>query len=430
MAAEDPFVISSHLMNPVFELDQNLQIMKVNDYGETYFGVSRKRLLYRSFEQVFTVADCTTEQPLNLRDYLDKGFFSALITTKASQATRRVLASIRPLDSETATYSIILYDEEVERTLDSKYKRTIADKEVLIVNLEKAHDSMRRSFESLRALALLYTFVVNGFAGYALTQSVKGIPSLLNSGSRYLLAGLALALYLWIKKKIEISSASLRRAMINSICFTAPSVGLVTLSANSLRPEVISFCSALAPMIATFFGFVLLKRKPTPYQIVAIVLTPIGTWLVVSHGFHLANPLSFVLIFASVCVGAIGALYSVSGQVSYVSVLAFEQIVVGSCLMLASHLRGETFTWSAVSEGSLMGYVYLLVFATLGSLPATRWLLKTGSPTEAVSFFLSGPTIGMLVGCLSARRFPSLLEVTASIVIGTALYLTLLRKKV
>lgn len=423
---DELLVLGSSLLNPAFELDDQLRITKLNDYGETYFGIPRRKVIHRPFRQMFSLLDPENSSAIDFESYLNRGFFSARVRCEINQLTRRALVAVRPNFSETTGRTILFYDEEVEAKLSGKYKVIIAEKETLIADLESAQTGLRLSVENLRNIALIFAFSVNGLMGYEITESVKGVPPLLNGGTRYAFAGLALTILLSIKRKMDLSWSVLKKSLVNSLLFSAPSVGMISYSGKFLPPEVISFSFGLMPVVSTFFGVLFFQRKPGVLQVIGLVSALAATALLVLPKFQDADYYYFALVVASISLGAIGALFSVSGgKTSYLSVLAYEQWIVGLSLLVASMISRDymKFDLATAPESTLIAYIFLLVFATAGLQPASRYLLRSGSPAEGVSFFLSGPSIGMAVGCLAAKRLPTFTEILASLLIGVAIFL-------
>jgi len=94
------------------------------------------------------------------------------------------------------------------------------------------------------------------------------------------------------------------------------------------------------------------------------------------------------------------------------------QMMAGSIsLLLVGVVRGElsTFEPSAVSNNSLFGLAYLIIFGSLVGFTAYSWLLKNARPSMVATYAYVNPVVAVFLGWGIAGEI-----ITGQILIGAA----------
>ena len=87
-----------------------------------------------------------------------------------------------------------------------------------------------------------------------------------------------------------------------------------------------------------------------------------------------------------------------------------QMLSAGALLLLLSLFSGELFAFKpeAVSSGSLMALLYLIVFGSLLGFTTYMWLLRVATPTAVGTYAYVNPVVAVLLGVVFAgERLPA-----------------------
>lgn len=176
---------------------------------------------------------------------------------------------------------------------------------------------------------------------------------------------------------------------------------LMTRAANAAF--LISLCVVLTPLVE----WLLLKRKPSRVEWVAVALSLLGAWLLAGDGELSLNPGDALILLAAllraltVCVTK---RVMRDSALPPLSVTAVQSGVVALGSAAAAWLFAPQ-QWQPVppiaGHGAFWGYVgYLVIACTLFAFFAQNFAIKRSSPTRVSLLMGSEPAFGALFACI------------------------------
>jgi drug/metabolite transporter (DMT)-like permease len=177
---------------------------------------------------------------------------------------------------------------------------------------------------------------------------------------------------------------------------------LMTRAANAAF--LISLCVVLTPLVE----WLLLKRRPTRIEWVAVALSLLGAWLLAGDGALSLNPGDALILLAAllraltVCVTK---RVMRDSALPPLSVTAVQSGVVAFGSAAAAWAFAPREQWQAVpplsGHAAFWGYVaYLVLACTLFAFFAQNFAIKRSSPTRVSLLMGSEPAFGALFACL------------------------------
>jgi drug/metabolite transporter (DMT)-like permease len=131
---------------------------------------------------------------------------------------------------------------------------------------------------------------------------------------------------------------------------------------------------------------------------------------------------------------AIGSIYSRDANLPKSPLLGtgIEMLAGSAGLYLASLVTGEwkTFNLAAISQNSLMGLLYLMVFGTLIGFVAYTWLLRNAPISLVSTYAYVNPLVAILLGnWLAMESLNWQVVFSAVIIIGSVVLINSFRLK-
>ncbi|WP_043421786.1 DMT family transporter [Cupriavidus basilensis] len=177
----------------------------------------------------------------------------------------------------------------------------------------------------------------------------------------------------------------------------------VLLTRASNAAFLISLCVVLTPLVE----WLLLKRKPSRTEWVAVALSLLGAWLLAGDGEFVLNPGDGLILAAAmlralmVCATKPGkgstAMPALTVTAVQSGVVAFGSAAVALVLMPAQWQPLPSFS----GHGAFWGCVlYLVIACTLFAFFAQTYAIKRSSPTRVALLMGSEPAFGALFASL------------------------------
>jgi drug/metabolite transporter (DMT)-like permease len=279
---------------------------------------------------------------------------------------------------------------------------------------------------------LAATWLVWGSTYLAIKFTLESIPPFFGMGTRFITAGVVLALWMRLVKKSAWPNAlQWRNALIIGALMLAGGMGGTAYSEQSVSSGLVVAFIAVCPVMMAL-GNLIWKIYPTRLETAGTIVGLIGVLMLTQGAGFSASPVGLIAI-AIACVSwtagslltqRVPSLALAPGAMGFAS----EMILGGGVLMVLAALNGEyaalanapSPTWLALAS-----WAYLVVFGSLIAFNAYMILLARASAALASSYCFVNPVIAMLLGIAFANEKVSGFEWAAAGVVLLGVVLTL-----
>jgi drug/metabolite transporter (DMT)-like permease len=284
--------------------------------------------------------------------------------------------------------------------------------------------------------ALLACYLIWGSTYLAIRFALESLPPFFQMGSRFLVAGMVLAVFMRYRGENWPSLSQWRNAAIVGFLMLAGGMGLTAVASQTIGSGLIATFIAVVPIMVSLWGL-LFGKRPARLEIAGMVVGLIGVILLVQGRSFSASATGLIAIAVATLMWSLGSVLQTtklplaSGPMGFAS----EMLCGGAALLVISLIVGEHITWpwdAAFSLRAGLAWVYLVVFGSLIAFSAYLYLLAHASPALATSYAFVNPVIALFLGVLIGGEIVTSGEWTASVVIlaGVVLiFLARLRKR-
>jgi len=247
-------------------------------------------------------------------------------------------------------------------------------------------------------LCLAATWLVWGSTYLAIKYALISLPPFFQMGSRFLVAGALLAVWMrWRGAAWPSRRQWLHALVIGGLMLGGGMGGTATAEQTVGSGLVVAFIAVMPLMIA---GLNLLwGEKPTRLESLGIAFGLVGVLLLTQGQGFGASPMGLVAISVACASWAVGSVLSqrvwplAPGAMGFAS----EMLAGGLVLMGLSLFSGEALP-DHIEPQALWAWVYLVVFGSLIAFNAYMVLLAEASAGLASSYSFVNPVIAMLLG--------------------------------
>jgi drug/metabolite transporter (DMT)-like permease len=260
--------------------------------------------------------------------------------------------------------------------------------------------------------ALLIVYVVWGSTYLGIRLAIQSIPPFLMAGSRYVVAGVLMFLFEWIRGAKLPSAAEWRDAFVVGGCLLLCGNGGVTFAEQYVPSGTAALLVATVPIFLTFFAWIArFTSRPSGPVIFALLLGLAGVFILSRPDEHVrVAPSAWytgvgALLTAS-AIWAAGTLYSKKAARPSSSILGvgIQMVAGGLLLLLTSISMGEPnrFDWRGITMGSLVSWFYLVFIGAIVAFTAYIWLVRVCSPALVGTYAFVNPVVAVLLGWVFA----------------------------
>jgi drug/metabolite transporter (DMT)-like permease len=272
--------------------------------------------------------------------------------------------------------------------------------QINIIAMNVITASLDRPSNSPRWLipALLACYVVWGSTYLAIRFALVSFPPYFQMGSRFIVAGTLLMLWMRWRGAAWPSLTEWRNAAVVGTLMLAAAMGWLASAQQYIGSGLVATFIAIVPMVVCAFGL-LAGKRPTRLELAGMALGALGVLLLVRGASFSASPVGIVLIIGSVIAWSMGSVLQTTrlplapGPVGFAS----EMLCGGLVLMVISLILGEQPAWPPQSM-ALVAWAYLVVFGSLIAFSAYLYLLVNASPAVATSYAFVNPVIALGLG--------------------------------
>jgi drug/metabolite transporter (DMT)-like permease len=284
-------------------------------------------------------------------------------------------------------------------------------------------------------LALAAVYIVWGSTYLAIRWALVSLPPFFQMGSRFLVAGALLMLWLtWRGQKMPVFFPSQadkaatpwywRNALFIGSLMLGGGMGLTAVASQSIGSGLIASFIAVVPMLVALMGLAFGKR-PSALENAGMCVGLVGVVLLMQGKSFAASPAGLAAIFGATVLWSLGSMLQTTklplapGPMGFAS----EMLCGGAVLLVISFALGEEVKWP-LEPRALLSWGYLVVFGSLVAFSSYLYLLSAVSPALATSYAFVNPVIALFLGVVVGGEIVSLGEWTACgvILVGVVLF--------
>jgi drug/metabolite transporter (DMT)-like permease len=294
-------------------------------------------------------------------------------------------------------------------------------------------DPKRKVFLLIAAFAAVY--ILWGSTYLAIKYVIETLPSLISTGTRFLLAGSTLFIVARFSKDYEKPTFTQWRAtsIVGALLFLGGTGGVVV-AEHYITSSLAALLVATEPFWVVLLSWLWLKGTRPDWKVaLGLLIGFAGVYLLIGGAGVAGNGsnqlFGMILIIAAALCWATGSIYGVRAPVPKSPILAsgMQMLAGGSSLILAGTLTGEwtSFEITRVSLNSIFALAYLLVFGSLIAFTAYTWLLKTARPALVATYAYVNPVIAVVLGwAFAGESFTGRMLLGAGVIVGSVVLIT------
>ena len=278
------------------------------------------------------------------------------------------------------------------------------------------------------ALASLY--LVWGSTYLAIAVAVRSLPPLLMAGSRFVVAGSLMLVWLRMRGTPLPTMRQWGAALLVGTLLLLGGNGVVCLVAHAVPSGIVALVIACTTLAMEGVGWASGGPRPTPRLAFGILMGLSGVVVLVWHPM-VATQSSypwwgiFALLLACLC-WASGSVLSrrlaPAAQISSPWMATAAQMIAGGvAVVLAATVHGE---WSGLDSSrftaaSVGAWAYLVFGGSMVGFGSYVWLLRNASPALATSYGYVNPLVAIVLGAwLNAEPVSGQMLISAGIIIA------------
>jgi drug/metabolite transporter (DMT)-like permease len=279
-------------------------------------------------------------------------------------------------------------------------------------------------------LAFAATWFIWGSTYLAIAFAVRELPPLLVAAVRNLTAGMLLFGWVMARGGPRPSRRQWKQTAVVGFLLLGLGNGAITWSARTEPTGVIALMVALVPLWLLVFGWLGRRGvRPAVLELIGVALGVVGIALLALPDGTLdsgVTPIGFLVLLGSTLAWSGGSLYSrqLDPHPVPLGATGMEMMAGGLFLLVASALAGEwsEVDLSGVTPRGALSMVYLIVFGSVISFSAYKWLLGQVRPALAGTYAFVNPVVAVTLGWAFAGELitPRLLAAMALIVTAVA----------
>ena len=286
----------------------------------------------------------------------------------------------------------------------------------------------------LAAFAAVY--IIWGSTYLAIRFAVETLPPLLMAGARFTIAGLILLLWSRTVQRAERPSRSdWHTGLASGALLLLGGNGAVVWAETRVPSGIAALLVAVVPLWMVLLDWLRPGgRRPAAPVFAGLALGLVGLGLLVGpdalHGGGGAvSTIGAVVLIAGSLSWAVGSLYIKQAPRPTTSIngSGTQMFAGGLCLLVAGTLVGELaqLDFAHVSERSVLGFLYLVVFGSLIGFTAYLYMLAHTTAARASTYAYVNPVVAVILGWafahepLTMRTILSAAVILAGVVIIT-----------
>jgi drug/metabolite transporter (DMT)-like permease len=269
--------------------------------------------------------------------------------------------------------------------------------------------------------ALWTVYLVWGSTYVAIKLSVRTLPAFLSAGSRFLLAGVLLALILTVTgRSIRVTRRELAASAVLGTALLALGVGMVTLAETRIDSSIAAMIAGTVPLQVILLRTLARENVALATRLSVLVGLAGLALVVIPGGGGAANAVGLAVALGASISWSLGSFFGHRLPLPRDGFVAttWEMLSASVVLLLLGVVTGEP--WSMDAAGftlqSVAAWLYLAIFGSLIGFTAYAWLLRNAPISKVVTHQYVNPLVAILLGALLLDE-----QLTLAIAAGAAL---------
>jgi drug/metabolite transporter (DMT)-like permease len=285
------------------------------------------------------------------------------------------------------------------------------------------------SLSPLLLACLAATWVIWGSTYLAIKFALASFPPFYQMGSRFLVAGLLLIVWLKLRGRVLPTLVEWRNSAIIGTLLLVSGMGFTAYSEQTVASGLIVAYIAIIPIIVTLMNLPF-GLRPSRLELVGMLLGLGGVVLLVRGQAFTASPTGLLAITIACVSWSLGSVLSqrrfplAPGAMGFAS----EMLCGSVLLLLVSFAVGERPEWPPQPLAA-WSWAYLIVFGSLLAFNAYMVLLGRVSAALASSYTFVNPVIALALGIWLGGETVTPFEWVAAAVITAGVVLLVLGRQ-
>jgi drug/metabolite transporter (DMT)-like permease len=261
-----------------------------------------------------------------------------------------------------------------------------------------------RGLPPLLWLCLAATWVVWGSTYLAIKYALVSFPPFLQMGSRFLFAGVLLAVWMRWRGAPWPSRLQWRNALVVGALMLGGGMGGTANAEVSIGSGLVVAFIAVIPLLIALLNLIW-GVKPSKLEAAGIALGLVGVLMLTQGSGFRSSPEGLAAICIACVCWSLGSVLSQRSLPLAPGAMGFasEMLCGGVVLMALAAVSGESMSWPP-QAGAVAAWVYLVVFGSLIAFNAYMVLLAKAPAGLASSYTFVNPVIAMLLGVWIAHE--------------------------
>jgi len=269
--------------------------------------------------------------------------------------------------------------------------------------------------------ALWTVYLVWGSTYLAIKLAVETLPAFLSAGSRFLLAGVLLALILTLRgRSIRVTRRELIGSAVLGVSLLALGVGMVTLAETRIDSSIAAMIAGTVPLQVILLRTLARERVGLATRLSVLVGLAGLALVVIPGGSGASSGLGLLIALVASISWSLGSFFANRLPLPKDGFVAstWEMLCAGVFLVVLGVATGEPSSLDAAgfTAQSVAAWLYLAVFGSLIGFTAYAWLLRHAPISKVVTHQYVNPLVAIALGALVLDE-----QLTLAIAAGAAL---------
>jgi drug/metabolite transporter (DMT)-like permease len=284
-----------------------------------------------------------------------------------------------------------------------------------------------------RLLAFGAVYLIWGSTYLGIRIGVETLPPFLLAGSRGVLAGGLLFVWLRLRGVPAPALSEWGRASLAGVLMLSLGNGLVTWAETHVSSALAALLIAATPLFVALLDWWRPGgRRPTRAASAGIALGAAGMLLLVqpdASSVAASHTLGVLAVLVGGWTWALGILYlRYRKGARHTALFGAQQMLAGGAVLLVVSLaRGElhSLEMASVSARSLLALGYLTIFGSLLAFSAYNWLATNTTPSGLSTTAYVNPVVALILGTLVlGERLPWFSLAGAALILGAVIVMS------